>query len=57
MEYGVVLPHNEIGTDPGAMKAFAQGAEALGAKQLLVYDHVVGADGARAGAENSLPDL
>ena len=30
MEYGIVLPHNEIGTDPGAMKAFAQGAEASG---------------------------
>ncbi len=28
MEYGIVLPHNEIGNDPGAIKAFAQGAEA-----------------------------
>ncbi|MBV1876535.1 MAG: LLM class F420-dependent oxidoreductase [Pseudomonadales bacterium] len=49
MEYGVVLPHNEIGTDPGAMKAFAQGAEALGAKQILIYDHVLGADPDRPG--------
>ena len=32
MEYGIVLPHNEIGTDPGAIKAFAQGAEALAAR-------------------------
>lgn len=49
MEYGVVLPHNEIGRDPGAMKAFVQGAEALGAKQLLIYDHVLGADRSRPG--------
>ena len=49
MQFGVVLPHNEIGSDPGAMKAFAQGAEALGAKQLLIYDHVLGADPDRAG--------
>jgi probable F420-dependent oxidoreductase len=49
MEYGVVLPHNEIGRDPGAMKAFVQGAEALGAKQLLIYDHVLGADRSRQG--------
>ena len=56
MEYGVVLPHNEIGTDPGAMKAFAQGAEALGAKQLLVYDHVVGADPDRLGGFQGVYD-
>ena len=49
MEYGVVLPHNEIGRDPGAMKEFVQGAEALGAKQLLIYDHVLGADRSRPG--------
>lgn len=42
MELGVVIPHHEIGTDPGAMVAFAQGAEELGATHLLLYDHVVG---------------
>ncbi len=30
MKLGAVLPHNEIGIDPGAMKAYAQGVEALG---------------------------
>ena len=25
MKLGVVFPHNEIGTDPGAIKAFVQG--------------------------------
>jgi len=49
MDYGVVLPHNEIGNDPGAMKAFVQGAESLGAKHLLIYDHVLGADPDRPG--------
>jgi len=49
MDYGVVLPHNEIGTDPGAMKAYVQGVEALGAKHLLIYDHVLGADPDREG--------
>lgn len=49
MKIGIVLPHNEIGTDPGAMKAFATGAEALGADHILVYDHVLGADPDRPG--------
>ena len=49
MQFGAVLPHNEIGTDPGAMKAFAQGVEALGATHLLIYDHVLGADPDRPG--------
>ncbi|MEM8766400.1 MAG: LLM class F420-dependent oxidoreductase [Pseudomonadota bacterium] len=49
MEFGAVLPHNEIGTDPGALRAFAQGVEALGASHLLIYDHVLGADPDRPG--------
>ncbi|MGI9324857.1 MAG: LLM class F420-dependent oxidoreductase [Pseudomonadales bacterium] len=49
MQFGAVLPHNEIGTDPGAMKAYAQGVEALGATHLLIYDHVLGADRDRPG--------
>lgn len=49
MEIGAVVPHHEIGTDPGAMRAFAQGAEELGMTHLLVYDHVVGVDRNRPG--------
>ena len=49
MEFGAVFPHNEMGTDPGAVKAFAQGVEALGATHLLIYDHVLGADPNRPG--------
>lgn len=49
MEIGIVFPHNEIGTDPGAIKAWAQGAEGLGAGHMLIYDHVLGADPDRPG--------
>ena len=49
MKVGIVFPHHEIGTDPGAIRAFAMGAEALGADHLLIYDHVLGADRERPG--------
>jgi probable F420-dependent oxidoreductase len=49
MEFGAVFPHNEIGIDPGAIRAYAQGVERLGATHLLIYDHVLGADPARPG--------
>lgn len=49
MEFGAVLPHNEIGNDPDAIRAYAQGVEALGATHLLIYDHVLGADPNRPG--------
>jgi len=49
MEYGVVFPHHEIGTDPGAIRAYAEGVEALGAGHMLIYDHVLGADPDRPG--------
>jgi probable F420-dependent oxidoreductase len=49
MELGAVIPHNEIGNDPGAIRAYAQGAEQLGVTHLLIYDHVVGVDRNRPG--------
>ncbi|MGH8597215.1 MAG: LLM class flavin-dependent oxidoreductase, partial [Gammaproteobacteria bacterium] len=55
MEYGIVFPHHEIGTDPHAIKAFAQGAEALGATHLLIYDHVLGADSNRPNGWKNRP--
>lgn len=39
----MVFPQTEIGTDPGALAAFARAAEDLGFAHLLVYDHVLGA--------------
>ena len=52
MKIGAVLPHNEIGTDSGALKAYVQGVESLGADHLLAYDHVLGADARRPGGFN-----
>ena len=49
MQIGAVFPHNEIGNDPGAIKAYAQGVEAMGITHLLIYDHVLGADPDREG--------
>lgn len=49
MQIGAVIPHNEIGNDPGAIRAYAQGAEELGMTHLLIYDHVVGVDRNRPG--------
>ncbi len=49
MQLGAVLPHTEIGTDPGAIKAYLQGLEELGVTNLLAYDHVLGADPDRPG--------
>ena len=49
MEIGAVFPHNEIGTDPQAVKDYAQGVEELGVTHLLIYDHVLGADRDRPG--------
>jgi len=44
MQIGVVLPQTEIGPDPGAVRAYGEGVEALGYRHLLAYDHVLGAD-------------
>ena len=42
MDFGVVFPTTQIGTDPAVIRDFAQTAEDL-ATRLLVYDHVLGA--------------
>ena len=44
MKLGVIFPQTEIGNDPGAIREFAQTAEALGYHHILTYDHVLGAD-------------
>lgn len=49
MKVGYVIPHHEIGSNPADLVAIAQGAEALGADHLLLYDHVLGADRDRPG--------
>jgi len=44
---GAVFPQLEIGTDAGAIRAFAEAVEELGLAHVLAYDHVLGADVAR----------
>ena len=44
MRMGVVFPQTEIGTDPAAIRDFAQAAEELGYQHILAYDHVIGAN-------------
>jgi probable F420-dependent oxidoreductase len=44
MHLGVVWPQTTISADPGTIRTFAQGVEALGFDHVLIYDHVVGAD-------------
>lgn len=52
MKAGVIYPQTELGGDPGAVKAFAQAAEALGYDHIVIYDHVLGAE--HAGREPKL---
>ena len=44
MNTGVLFPTTEIGTDPIAIRDFAQAAESLGFDHMLFYDHVLGAN-------------
>jgi probable F420-dependent oxidoreductase len=41
---GVVFPQTEMGSDPGAIRAYAAAVEDLGYRHVLAYDHVIGAD-------------
>lgn len=43
MDFGVVFPTTEIGTDPVAIRDYAQAAEELGYAYVVAYDHVLGA--------------
>ncbi len=44
MQLGVTFPQTEIGSDPVAIRDYAQAAESLGYRHILVYDHVLGAN-------------
>jgi len=47
MEIGVVFPQTDIGSDVGAIRAYAQTVEGLGYRHVMIYDHVLGADPAK----------
>jgi probable F420-dependent oxidoreductase len=44
MRIGVTYPQTELGSDVGALRAYASAVEELGYTHILAYDHVVGAD-------------
>ncbi len=44
MILGTTYPVTDLGTDPGTLRAFAQGVEDLGYDDLYLSEHVVGAD-------------
>ncbi len=46
---GVVFPQTEIGSDPLAVRDYAQAAEGLGYDYFLTYEHVLGANPERPG--------
>ena len=55
MRYGATFPTTEIGSDPDQIRAYAQAVEAMGYDNILVYDHVVGADPDRPGGWANRP--
>ena len=44
MKLGLVYPQTEFGSDLGLIREFAAAAEELGYQQLILYEHVLGAD-------------
>ncbi len=44
MDFGVVFPQTEIGSEPGPAKELIQASEEMGFEGLVVYDHVLGAN-------------
>ena len=49
MKIGVVFPQTEFGSDPLAIRDYAQLAEGLGYTHILAYDHILGANPERPG--------
>lgn len=49
MRIGVLYPQTEFGSDPAAIRDFAQTAEELGFSHILTYEHVLGINPDRPG--------
>ena len=49
MKFGLIYPQTEFGSDPGAIKEYAQAAEGLGYAFIGAFDHVLGANPDRPG--------
>src|SRR5437762_10168880 len=44
VQTGIVIPQNDIGSDPDQIVGFVRAAEEHGFEYLVPYDHVLGAD-------------
>ena len=44
IKLGAIFPQTEIGSDPAAVRDYAQAAESLGYDYILAFDHVLGAN-------------
>jgi probable F420-dependent oxidoreductase len=49
MQIGLIYPQTEYGSDPIAIRDYAQTAEGLGFSHIAAYDHVLGANPERSG--------
>lgn len=49
VKIGVVFPQTEFGSDPGAVREYAETVEGLGYNHIAAYDHVLGANPQRPG--------
>lgn len=49
MRIGILFPQTEFGSDPAAIRDFAQSAEELGYSHILTYEHVLGVNPDRPG--------
>lgn len=49
MKFGAVYPQTEYGSDPAAIRDYAQTVESLGFSHVVAYDHVLGANPDRPG--------
>jgi probable F420-dependent oxidoreductase len=47
MQFGVTFPQTEIGSDPAAIRDYAQAIEGLGYSHVVAFDHVLGVDATR----------
>jgi probable F420-dependent oxidoreductase len=49
MKIGIVFPQTEFGSDPAALKDYAQTAESVGFNHIVIYEHVLGVNPDRPG--------
>jgi probable F420-dependent oxidoreductase len=55
LQLGATFPQTESGTDPAAIRDYAQAVEQMGFDYILAYDHIVGANPNRPGWEGGRP--